>query len=387
MQSKINKVTPYAVLSISLILTSGMAINGTLPLIKDQLSLTQTQSELLGTIPSLTVFIFVLLSNLLIKKMGMKRLVLFGLLLVALGGALPVLFPNSYYLILISRLILGAGLGCYNSSSVNYINELFEGKQRMQLLGMRNSMESIGQMLLTFVSGFLLLLGWRYSYLIYLTAIPIAILFYLFVPDVKKDNMTEKEEFRPTWLPIVSVLFASIMVMNSIAIAVRFPGLAVEIMGSTYNTSFFLGLMPVLGILSGFLFQSITSKIGHRILYLAVLINMIANLLVAIGDKSFVLLVIGLLISSIPVAWVLPFLFNHIEVIAKGISTRLLTSFIFLGCNIGVLIAPMLMSLFAFIGQTDDLYFPFYVFTVMFLLLLGVLFGVLNHLSKENKSI
>lgn len=380
MQSKISRITPYAVLSISLILTSGMAINGTLPLIKEQLSLTQTQSELLGTIPSLTVFIFVLFSNLLIKKMGMKRLVLFGLSLVAIGGALPVLFPNSYLLILLSRLILGAGLGCYNSSSVNYINELFEGKQRMQLLGMRNSMESIGQMLLTFVSGFLLLLGWRFSYLIYLTALPIGILFYFFVPEVKREVAEKSEVLRPKLLPVLSVLFASIMVMNSIAIAVRFPGLAVDIMGPRYNTSFFLGLMPVLGILSGFLFQKITSRIGHRILYVAVFINMIANLLVALGRQSFIFLVIGLLISSIPVAWVLPYLFNHIELLAKGISTRMLTSFIFLGCNMGVLMAPLLMSFFAFIGGTEDLYYPFYVFTCLFLLLLIALYIAINRL-------
>src|SRR5699024_5941132 len=135
----------------------------------------QTQSELLGTIPSLTVFLFVLFSNVLIKKMGMKRIVLFGLVLVAIGGTLPVIASNNYYLILFSRLILGAGLGCYNSSSVNYINELFTGKQRMNLLGMRNSMESIGQMLLTFLSGFLLTFGWSYSYLIYLFALPIAL--------------------------------------------------------------------------------------------------------------------------------------------------------------------------------------------------------------------
>ncbi|MBO0476744.1 MFS transporter [Vagococcus sp. DIV0080] len=379
MDYKINKVTPYAVLSISLILTSGMAINGTLPLIKEQLSLTQTQSELLGTIPSLTVFLFVLFSNVLIDKLGMKRLVLLGLGLVAIGGTLPVIIPGNYTLILLSRLILGAGLGCYNSSSVNYINELFTGKERMTLLGLRNSMESIGQMALTFLSGFLLFFGWRYSYLIYLFAIPIAIIFYLYVPEAKKEEKQEKEAFKPQLISILSVLFASVMVMNSIAIAVRFPGLAVDLKGPSYNTSFFLALMPVLGIVSGFLFQQITSKIKHRILYLAVFINAIANLLMALGQYSFSLLVIGLLISSIPVAWVLPYLFNHIEVIAKGISTRVLTSFIFLGCNIGVLVAPLLMSLIAFIGGTDDLYFPFYVFTALFILILiGLMIGLKN---------
>ena len=376
MNPTINRWTPISVLSISLILTSGMSINGTLPLIKEQLSLTQTQSELLGTIPSLTVFIFVLLSNVLIHKIGMKKLVLLGLILVAVGGTLPVIAANNYYLILLSRLLLGAGLGCYNSSSVNYINELFVGKQRMSLLGMRNSMESIGQMVLTFIAGYLITFGWRFSYLIYLFAVPIWLLFYFFVPEVENKVVKTKEKIRPQAISILSVLFASIMVMNSIAIAVRFPALAIEIKGENYNTSLFLALMPVLGIVSGFLFQRITSRMKHRILYLAVFINMIANFLVAIGNQHFGFLVIGLLISSIPVAWVLPFLFNHIEKIAKGISTRLLTSFIFLGCNLGVFLAPVLMSLIASIGGTTDLYFPFYVFTGLFaVMLIGLMIG------------
>ncbi|MDT2815486.1 MFS transporter [Vagococcus carniphilus] len=385
MNQKVNKVTPWAVLSVSLILTSGMAINGTLPLIKEHLSLSQTQSELLGTIPSLTVFLVVLLSTLIVKKIGMKKTVLMGLSLVAIGGTLPILTPNSYPAILLSRLILGAGLGCYNSSAVNYINELFVGKQRMNLLGMRNSMESIGQMFLTFIAGLLISFGWQFSYLIYLGAIPIAILFYFFVPDVKKEESTTKEKKKITLLPILSVIFASIMVMNSIAIAVRFPALAVALKGATYNTSLYLALMPVLGIISGFLFQKLTSLIKHRILYVAVIINLLANLLIAVSANSFFLLVLGLLISSIPVAWVLPYLFNHIEKISGGMNTRFLTSLIFLGCNFGVLIAPVLMRLFEMMGGTSDLYFPFYVFTCMFLFLLIILVFVHNKVNNKNE--
>lgn len=383
MKQKVNKLTPWVVLSISLILTSGMAINGTLPLIKEHLSLTQTQSELLGTIPSLTVFIAVSFSTFIIKKIGMKKTVLIGLILVATGGVLPVLTPNSYIAILISRLILGAGLGCYNSSAVNYINELFEGKQRMSLLGMRNSMESIGQMVLTFVSGLLIVLGWQYSYLIYLSAIPVAILFYFFVPDVKRDDVSKKKSIRISFLPVVSILFASIMVMNSIAIAVRFPALAVDLKGSTYNTSNFLAMMPILGIVAGFMFQWLTSWFKHRILYLAVVINIFANFLIAISSNSFLLLVIGLLISSIPVAWILPFLFNHIEKIARGMDTRLLTSFIFLGCNFGVLIAPVLMKIITMIGGASDLYFPFTFFTGMFVVLLLLVMLVCKKVVKK----
>ncbi|MGX7023473.1 MFS transporter [Vagococcus hydrophili] len=370
MNQKVNKVTPFAVSGLSLLLTSGMSINATLPYIKEHLSLSQTQSELLSTIPSLTVVTFVLLSTAIISRIGMKTTVLLGLFLVAIGGVLPVFTPNSYEAILVSRLILGSGLGLYVSSAVNYINELFTGKQRMALLGIRNSMESIGQMALTFIAGLLLSVGWQFSYLIYLFAIPVGILFYLFVPDVKKEKVASDKKVKIKILPVLAFFFASIMVMNSIAIAVRFPALAIDLKGAGYNPSNYLALMPVLGIIAGFLFQKIASLLKYRILYLAVIVNLVANLLIASSKQSFSLLVVGLLISSIPVAWVLPYIFNHIEKIASGMPTRFLTSFIFLGCNFGVLTAPLVMNGMAFLGGTSNLYFPFYIFTFIFALLL-----------------
>ncbi len=383
MNQKINKVTPWAVLSISLILTSGMAINGTLPLIKEQLSLTQTQSELLSTIPSLTVLLVVLLSTLIVEKIGMKKTVLLGLSLVAIGGTLPVIVSNNYIALLISRLILGAGLGCYNSSAVNCINELFTGRQRTSLLGMRNSMESIGLMFLTFVAGILITSGWQYSYLIYLSSIPIAVFFYLFVPDIEKNKGSKKVGIKISFLPVFAVFFASLMVMNSIAIAVRFPALAVELKGANYNTSNFLAMMPVLGIVAGFLFQEITSLLNYRILYLAIFVNILANFLIAISSESILLLVTGLFISSIPVAWVLPYLFNHLEELAGESDPKILTSFIFLGCNFGVLIAPLLMKSIEVIGGTSNLYFPFYIFTFVFLILLICLVVIQKKFSRN----
>jgi len=239
-------------------------------------------------------------------------------------------------------------------------------------------------MILTFVSGLLIMYGWQYSYLIYLMGVPIAILFYLFVPSIKQEkNNREEKKVKITWLPILSVLFASIMVMNSIAITVRFPGLAVALKGISFNTSNYLAVMPVLGIVAGFLFQKLTSILQHKILYLSVIVALISNLLIAISNDSFFLLVCGLMISSIPVAWVLPYLFNHIEVLANGMDTRVVTSFIFLGCNFGVLVAPILMKLIELIGGTTNLYFPFFVFIGLFILVLIILHKV--HIKIKNK--
>lgn len=65
-----------AILSISLMLTSSQAINGIIPQMKQSLGISQSQSELLGTVPSVTVIIFILLSSYFAKRVGMKKTVL-----------------------------------------------------------------------------------------------------------------------------------------------------------------------------------------------------------------------------------------------------------------------------------------------------------------------
>lgn len=140
-----------AILSISLMLTSSQAINGIIPQMKQSLGISQSQSELLGTVPSVTVIIFILLSSYFAKRVGMKKTIILGLLLAGVGGILPAFMAN-FQIVLISRVILGAGLGLYNSLAVTYISSLYSGDTRATLLGIRNSMEALGQTILIFFS-------------------------------------------------------------------------------------------------------------------------------------------------------------------------------------------------------------------------------------------
>lgn len=113
MEKRNSGLTQVAILAISILLTSATAINGALPQMRASLSMTTTQGELVATVPSLGVVIFVVLSSLIAKKIGIKRTVQIGLLLVGFGGIAPIFLVN-YPLIIVSRFILGAGFGLFN---------------------------------------------------------------------------------------------------------------------------------------------------------------------------------------------------------------------------------------------------------------------------------
>ncbi|MDT2990956.1 MFS transporter [Enterococcus casseliflavus] len=369
-----------AILSISLMLTSSQAINGVIPQMKQSLGISQSQSELLGTAPSITVILFILLSSYFAKRIGMKKTIIFGLLLAGIGGIIPV-FTATFQTVLISRVILGAGLGLYNSLAVTYISSLYSGNTRATLLGIRNSMEALGQTILIFLAGVLVNINWTASFLVYAIAFPVALLFALKVPEIRDENSDipenhVKEKMNP--MVFALVLFAILLVMNSIAISVRFASIATEIKGVNFNASNYLALMPILGILAGFMFGPINKWIGKGTLYLGIIFFIISNLLIAVSNGNMTFLLTGLFLSSITGSWCFPFIFSNLDKVTTKNTINFATSLIFIGCNIGNFIAPIAMQLAQFLTRSTNLTAPFFVFAGIFIVILFVTFFATN---------
>lgn len=369
-----------AILSISLMLTSSQAINGVIPQMKQSLGISQSQSELLGTAPSITVILFILLSSYFAKRIGMKKTIILGLLLAGIGGIIPV-FTATFQTVLISRVILGAGLGVYNSLAVTYISSLYSGNTRATLLGIRNSMEALGQTILIFLAGVLVNINWTASFLVYAIAFPVALLFALKVPEIRDENSDipenhVKEKMNP--MVFALVLFAILLVMNSIAISVRFASIATEIKGVNFNASNYLALMPILGILAGFMFGQINKWIGKGTLYLGIIFFIISNLLIAVSNGNMTFLLTGLFLSSITGSWCFPFIFSNLDKVTTKNTINFATSLIFIGCNIGNFIAPIAMQLAQFLTRSTNLTAPFFVFAGIFIVILFVTFFATN---------
>lgn len=385
-EKKQSIMTKLAVLSISLILMSGPAINGSLPLMKESLGVSQSQVELLSTIPNFAVIIFITLSSFIANRIGLKRTVTIGLLIAGIGGAMPLLFPT-YQVIFLSRFLLGAGYGLFNSLAVSVISTLFSGDTRATLLGIRNSTESIGQAIFTALAGLLLILGWRYSFAIYLIAFPILLFFIIFVPDVKDEKVVSEEKQVKEKLPAsvyFFVLFAIVLVMNSYAITVRFPSLAAEINGMNYNASGYLALMPIMGIVTGFIFGAVNKVLKKNTVILGLLLNIIVNLLIGFASGNYAILLIGLFLSGVPNAFCFPYIYNSLGTITNSKkSLNLSTSLVLIGCNIGGFISPVAMEVIQKVTGSNDLAAPFPIFIgLILLILLGVLY--LNYAPKKS---
>ena len=105
------------------------------------------------------------------------------------------MFSNDYTAILISRLVLGAGFGLYNSQAISMISVWYEGTTRAQMLGWRAAAEQIGQACTLAIAGLILsYAGWHASFAVYLLAFVVLFFFAVRVPDDSKaqdNNVSE----------------------------------------------------------------------------------------------------------------------------------------------------------------------------------------------------
>lgn len=345
------------VLSISIMILSPPVINGILPEIRDSLEITQAQSELITTIPSIAFLVFTLWSNVLVKKVGIKKMIFVGLLLVGIGGVLPV-FANDFTLVIIGRIILGVGLGFYGPFALELINILFDEKERATLLGYRGSIEQLGQSSMAMVAGLLAIFGWNMSFLVYTLAFVLAIAFFVVVPEIEspnaglsKDEVRIKGKMTPVVYPMLLLVF--IVILNGSAIGIRFPALAAEIKGEGYNSSIFFVLKPMIGICAGLFFGMLHRALGRKLLYLGLACLGSASLLVGFSDGNFVILVIGFLLSSLVPAWIFPFIFMMVSNKTDGNTRKLAMSMVLISYNATVfMMTPIVGIIETMVGST-----------------------------------
>ena len=361
-----------AILSISLILTSNSIISGSLVYIQEAFNLTRNEAEFIITLSSLAVMVFIFLAEYLALFIGLKNTVLLGLFMVGLSGIIPVIL-KTYPSIIVSRLLLGAGLGLFNGHSANYINLLYhDNKERTKLHGLRNAAEFIGQIILFTLAGILVKVDYFYTFLLYTSAFLILIFFKTSVDEVKISKERTKINFDSNIF--LFIIFAMIVLLNASAMTMRFPFVASLSRGMDVNISFYLNFVPIIGMLSAFLFTPINRKLKNKTIFFGLGFFILANFLIVNFDKNLIGFLICILLLTFGQSMCMPYIFAEVPKYVKGHSSRIATNLIFIACNIGVFIAPIFMKIMDKILKTNSLSRGFIGFVIIYLIIIGIFY-------------
>lgn len=361
-----------SLLSLSLILLSTFS---TLPALPQMISyyrdkgLPSPQVELLFSIPSMAIIFILLITPWLSKKLSEKHMIIFGLLLTALGGGLPVVSQN-YLLVFVSRLLLGSGIGFINARAISVISEYYQGKERRKLLGLRGSFEVLGNAGLTALVGLLLTFGWSKSFMIYFLALPILVLYLVFAPKkvVKgtNDKIKTKGQKVPkadlTYIVALAILAGFVITINT-GINLRIPLLVVEFgLGTPAQASLVLSAMMLMGIIAGMSFGQLIAMFHKQLIPICLVLFSLTLLGVGLPSNLMVLTISAMasgFLYSLMVTAVFSLVADRVEYSLVGSATTLVLVF----CNIGGASAAILLSCFDhLLGQINAV---FYVYAIL----------------------
>ena len=368
-----------SLLGLSLLLISAFSISTALPPMLDYYSPTFSaeQVELLVSVPSFSVVAMLLLNSFIEKWLSDRQLIVTGLLLLSSAGIFP-FFVQAYPLVLLSRIAFGMGIGLINAKAIAIISQRYQGKERVQMLGIRGSMELIGGASCSLLVGQLLKIHWTFAFLIYGFGFVILIMYLLFVPtmeQVEKKQITKRKQVlnkKDLGMILGMALLAGFVICINSSISLRVP--LFQVAGKTIESgqsALVLSLEQGIGIVAGLSFASLIGHFKNRLLTIVMFLLAVCLFGMSVAGNLPILI-----LSSVGVGFfysiILTIIFNRLsESIARNLLNKA-TAYVLLGCNLGSALSPYVLKLLALISPSFSWIFLAYA-TVSFLLFLGFL--------------
>ena len=374
-----------SILSLSLVLTTSFSISSAqsamFAFYKD---LPESWVELLVSLPSAGIMLMLVLNGLVEKYLSERKMIVTGLLIFSLCGFVP-LVNKAYWVIFASRLIFGMGVGLLNAKAISIISERYEGKERIQTLGLRGSAEVVGTALLTLGVSQLLHFGWEISFLVYASGLIVLVLYLLFVPYGKEEKHHEARQegkglTAAQWfLTIGLALVAAVIVLTNVVINVRVPGLVEKSgMGSVQTAGLILSTMQLIGIAAGLSFAPLLHYFKENLLTVAGVVFGLTTIMIGLAPNLLLLSVVTIA-SGFVYSVSLTSIFHILSERIPSKSLNQATSIVILGCSAGATATTFFLFLISqFSSQAS---FIFGVLGSLMVLMAMLAFGILKKKS------
>lgn len=158
--------------------------------------------QLLQTIPYLLLMVGSLMIGELTTRFTKKKIILAGLLVIGICGVLP-FFAESFVVLVVARVLIGFGFGIVSPMNTAVISEFFPPQQRASYLGLHVVGMGVGTMVGNLLGGVLAGIGYRFFYLVYLTALLAAVVVQyslIETPPVKEKKASDMKLNRTVYL-------------------------------------------------------------------------------------------------------------------------------------------------------------------------------------------
>lgn len=340
-----------SLLSISLFLMMAPQIASALPLMYHAFpGVNRAGVEMLSTVPNFGIIVGLLISPFLIRLWSQKPVILTGLVITLIAGTFP-MYCGAYLPILVSRFLIGFGIGLFNSMAVSLIPQFYgqDENELAQMIGIQGVMGSVGAAIASFMVSYLVTISWHAAFAIYFLVIPAFILFTLFVPLPKRKTSSRIQNDRKSKQtvnkPVITIAILMFFIfLFYMPITYKLPMLIVQSgLGNTSQVALIAGFSTLIGIPIGASFGFVFKHIHDLTFPLGFLCATLGFLGVSFAHQMWFLL-LSIVILGIGFGFGVPYMYNWLDWSAPQNSVNLGTTIVLVLVNIGCFISPTVVD-------------------------------------------
>lgn len=308
------------------------------------------------SLPSLAIILSAGLFGWLADRVDRRRLLPIVMVVYALGGASGAV-ASTMSEILAGRIFLGLGVAGVMTLSTMLAADLWHGEARARFMGRQGAAISAGGIVFLLLGGALAEVSWRGPFLIYLVALPLAVLAYAVLPG--NDTKDRSARGAPTPMPwgvvarIGGLAFFA-MVMFYI-IPTRLPFLLVELdINAPSASGLAIAAMTAAGLPMALLYGRVRARLSPARIFAISFAFMATGYLLISVATGFFTVIAGTMIAGLGLGLLMPnqnnWLMGAVPEDARGRAAGALTTLVFAGQFTAPFVAGLLVQVIT-LGQ------------------------------------
>lgn len=321
--------------------------------------------SLIQSLPSLTTIIGTLFIGVVAgKKLPFKVCGIAALLVYLVFGCLPAVWNSSIEGILVSRALVGLGMGMVSPLGAACFLRLIEDKdQRSTYLGRGGAFQQAGCVVLTLLGGFLCAIDWRLTFWAYgLCVVALVIFVACFKEPPSLEAAAEETGEKPekghipaiAWAFLIIFTLAQVVcsptMMNfSTLMATKIAGQDAMSVAGIAGT--LLSVFVLAGVVSSVLMDKLVKLFGKFTGPAALIITVVGNLIIS-QATSVPMFTVGILIFGFGWCLVIPILNLECGNVTNKAGLAMVASLVMVAMNLGNFVASYYMGfVFQIVGN------------------------------------
>ena len=311
----------------------------------------ETLAGLVLSLPSLVVVLTATLFGLAADRLERRAILVLALTAYALGGASGALASTMPEL-LAGRLLLGIGVAGTLTIATQLAAEHWHGAARARFMGWQGAAVSAAGIASLLLGGMLAQWSWRAPFVLYLVALPFALLAWIAVPRraVRPNVGGTAETVAFPWSVLAltgGVLFGAMIFI--LLVATRLPFLLVELgVTSTGLIGLTLALTTVASFPTGLFYGRVRARLEPRTIAALALALMGAGFALIAGARTPSVAMLGTVVTGLGLGLIVPnqtvWLMAHVPEEARGRASGLMTTLLFAGQFVSPLVSGALLT-------------------------------------------